>query len=146
MGTRPQGIVDEVAFWRRAVLAWMLIMLAETLSGTARNLFIAPVIGDLRARQLGVPVGCLLIFVIAWLTARWLDARTRRAQLAAGVLWVALTLMFEFLLGRALGMSWDRILSDYNPARGGLMLLGLAFMLFAPLIAARMRNASRNPP
>ena len=44
-----------------------------------------------------------------------------------GALWVALTLTFEILLGRAIGASWDRILSDYNPARGGFMLAGLAF-------------------
>ena len=61
--------------WRRAALVWMLIMLAETGHGVIRELFIAPVIGGLRARQLGVFVGCVIIFVIAWLTARWMGAR-----------------------------------------------------------------------
>ena len=75
---------------------------------------------------------------------RWISstAFARDGKLPA---WVE-ALNAEAIPDRALGMSWDRILSDYNPARGGLMLLGLAFMLFAPLIAARLRNASRNPP
>ena len=64
-------------------LAWMLIMLAETVHGMVRELFIAPVLGDLRARQLGVLVGCVLIFAIAWLTARWMGARTRRRSSAS---------------------------------------------------------------
>jgi hypothetical protein len=53
---------------------------------------------------------------------------------------VSLTVVFEFSLGRALGSSWDRILSDYDPSRGGLMLFGLAFMLGTPWLAARARG------
>ena len=139
MGTGSQGFTDDVAFWRRTTLAWMLIMLAETVHGAVREVFIAPVIGDLRARQLGVLVGSILVFAVAWLTARWMAARTRRMQATAGAMWVLLTLAFEFLLGRALGFGWDRILEDYNPARGGFMLLGLAFMGIAPMLAARLR-------
>ena len=45
--------------WLRASLVWMLIMLAETGHGMVREVFIAPVIGGLRARQLGVLVGCI---------------------------------------------------------------------------------------
>ena len=146
MGTESQGITDDVAFWRRSTLAWMLIIALESLHGAVREIFIAPVIGDLRARQLGVLAGCAIIFLVAWFTARWLAAYTRRLQLTAGLLWVALTLTFEVALGRATGASWDRILEDYNPARGGLMLLGLAFMASAPMLVARLRNISRKTP
>lgn len=124
----------------RASLTWMLIILAETLHGMAREIFIAPVLGDLRARQLGVAIGCVLIFVIAWLTARWLGAKSTRTQLLVGAYWVALTLAFEFALGRALGASWERILEDYNPARGGFMMLGMAFLFLSPWFAARLRR------
>jgi len=50
-----------------------------------------------------------------------------------------LTLIFEFALGRATGASWSRILSDYNPTHGGLMLLGLAFMFITPWLTRRLR-------
>jgi hypothetical protein len=126
--------------WWRASIVWMLIALAETLHGMAREIFIAPVLGDLRARQLGVAVGCVLIFAIAWTTAHWMGARSRRTQLQVGALWVAMTLAFEFALGRAVGASWSRILEDYNPARGGFMILGLAFLFLAPMLAARLRR------
>ena len=128
--------------WRRAVLAWMLIMLLETVHGTLRELFLAPVVGDLHARQAGVVVGSALVFAVAWLTSRWLGARSRRALLRVGGLWVALTLVFEIALGCATGASWDRIFSDYNPLRGGFMILGLAFMFVSPLLAARLRRAN----
>jgi hypothetical protein len=137
--TAERGQVDGFPVWR-ASLTWMLIILVETLHGMARVIFIAPVLGDLRARQLGVFVGCVLIFAIAWLTARWMGARTRRTQWLVGAYWVALTLGFELALGRAVGASWDRILEDYNPARGGFMIVGMAFLFLAPLLAARWRR------
>ncbi|HKU91638.1 MAG TPA: hypothetical protein VJP84_17740 [Steroidobacteraceae bacterium] len=134
-----RGEVEAFPWWR-ASLTWMLIILAETLHGMVREIFIAPVLGDLRARQVGVLVGCVLIFIIAWLTVRWIGAKSRRAQLEVGALWVVLTLIFEIALGRALGASWDRILEDYNPARGGLMILGMAFLFLAPRLAAAWRR------
>jgi hypothetical protein len=118
----------------------MLIILAETLHGLAREIFIAPVLGDLRARQVGVFIGCVLILLIAWPTARWVGARTTRTQLWVGAYWVALTLAFEFALGRALGASWERIFEDYNPARGGFMMLGMVFLFLSPMLAARLRR------
>jgi hypothetical protein len=122
--------------WMRATLTWMAMMLAETGHGVVREIFIAPVIGALPARQLGVLTGSLIVLAIAWLTARWVDARTSRAQYAVGALWVVLTILFEFSLGRATGMSWARLLGDYDPARGGFLLLGLAVMFLAPRIAS----------
>jgi hypothetical protein len=118
----------------------MLIILAETAHGMLRVLFIAPAIGDLRARQVGVLVGSVIVLAVAWLTARWLDARSRRLQFMVGAQWVALTLSFEILLGRAIGTSWERIASDFNPVRGGFMLAGLAVLFFAPRIAAKLRG------
>lgn len=119
------------------------MMVAETVHGIARELFIAPVIGDLRARQIGVFVASLIVLAIAWASARWMGANTRRAQIIVGILWVALTIVFEFSLGRAIGASWNRILSDYNPLRGGWMLLGLLVMMFAPMLGAGLRAKRR---
>lgn len=118
----------------------MLIAVAETGHGALREIFVAPLIGGGRAGQLGVLVGCVIIFCIAWLTSRWLNARTRGQQLMVGALWVALTLLFEIALGRAMALSWARIFSDYNLSRGGLMIFGLIFMWFAPMLAARRSN------
>lgn len=119
----------------------MAIILIETVNGTIREIFIAPALGDLHARQLGIPVACVIVFLIAWATIRWMGAVTRQLQLMVGLWWAALTLAFEITLGRATGMSWSRIFSDYDPTRGGFMVFGLAFMVFAPLLAAKLRRA-----
>jgi hypothetical protein len=126
---------------RRALVVWFVIILAETVHGVLRQLFLVPIVGDLRARQIGVLVGSLIILAVALLFSRWLGARTLRAQLLVGSAWVALTLAFELALGAALGLSLQRLLEDYDFSRGGLMVLGMLVMLLAPAVAARLRGA-----
>jgi hypothetical protein len=123
--------------WTRATLAWMLMMLVETVHGIAREVMLAPVIGDLRARQWGVLVGSLLVLAIACALSGWLRATTRGAQWVVGGYWLALTVLFEVLVGRATHMGWPRILANYNPAEGGFMVLGLLVMFLAPWLVAR---------
>ena len=122
--------------WSRAIAVWMAIMLAETAHGFVREIFIAPAIGALRARQWGVLVGSVLVLAITFATSRWMQASTRRAQLIVGGCWVVLTVSFEICVGRALGESWSRIFSDYNPVQGGFMLFGLLVMFLAPWLVA----------
>lgn len=132
IGSRADDVdIAEPIRWTPATLAWMAMMLAETMHAYAREVFIAPALGALRARQLGVAIGSILVLLVAWAFARWIGARSRRAQVLIGGFWVALTLVFEFSLGRAMHLSWSRLLSDYNPAQGGFMLLGLAVMFFS---------------
>jgi hypothetical protein len=49
-------------------------------------------------------------------------------------------LVFEVTLGRALGLSWERIVSDYLPSQGGLMIVGMTVLALAPSIAFRLRS------
>ena len=124
----------------RALVVVVGIACAETLHGVARTIWVTPRFGDLRARQLGVLTGSLLILAIATISIRWLGPRTDRQKLAIGALWVACMVAFEVGLGRALGASWSRLAADYDPAQGGFMLFGMAVLLLAPTIAARIRD------
>lgn len=124
----------------RGALAWVLIAAAETVHGVARGLFLAPRVGDLASRQIGVLTGSALILVIAWLLGRWIGATSRAQLLAVGTVWLVLMVAFEVGLGRALGLPWDRIASDYDPRQGGMMALGMAVLFLAPLLAARARG------
>ncbi len=123
-------------FLARGALAWVLIAAAETVHGVARGLFLTPRVGDLASRQIGVLTGSALILVIAWLLARWIGATSRSQLLAVGTVWLVLMAGFEAGLGRALGLPWHRIASDYDPRQGGMMALGMAVLFLAPLLAA----------
>jgi hypothetical protein len=126
--------------WPKAFAAWVFIAIAESIHGTLRRLFILPVIGDLRAHQIGVLIGCLIIFSIALACIRWIGARTLLEQLKIGMFWMALMVAFEVSLGMVFGYSLDRILLDYKILEGRFMILGMVFMLFAPTLAAKVRG------
>jgi hypothetical protein len=122
----------------RGSLVWFIIITVEAIHGVFRVFMIEPLIGDLRARQVSVFLGSILILAIAFIFVRWIKGNTSMDFLAVGIIWVGLTVGFEIVLGRfALGLSWERIASDYDPASGGLMIFGLVVMLLAPLVTAK---------
>ena len=126
--------------------AWLLGIFAETLHGILRGLFLVPIVGDLPARQIGVLSGSLIILAIAIASIKSIATRTRSLLLAIGGLWLVLTLAFEFLFGRYVaGASWDRLLSDYDPTRGGFLALGMIVLAIAPLVAAKLRGLPTAP-
>ena len=45
--------------WLRAFLVWLLIIAIESVHGTLRVLFLQPLVGDFRARQIAVFTGSL---------------------------------------------------------------------------------------
>jgi len=125
----------------RAFAVWLLIMFAESVHGTLRQIFIAPLIGDFPARRIAFFSGMLLIFLITYFFIRWISAETILSLFAIGLLWAFLTLLFEFGLGFfILGYSPERMFEDYDISRGGLMSFGIAFMIFAPVLAAKLRE------
>jgi hypothetical protein len=128
----------------RALLVWLVVIAAETAHGVLRGLLLVPLVGDRPARQFGVPVGSLIVLAVAYLFIRWIAAGTTLRLLGVGLLWVVLTVLFEIGLGRlALGLSWERITEDYDPARGGFLGLGLLCMAVSPLLAAWLRGLAR---
>ncbi|NBB81412.1 MAG: hypothetical protein GVY36_18560 [Verrucomicrobia bacterium] len=122
----------------RAGSIWLLIIVAEIIHGVARVRLLEPRIGDRRARQVAVFSGSIIVLVIAAITTPWLNPASEVAAFVVGMGWVVATVAFELLLGRyVIGMSWPRLLADFNLARGGLMPIGLLVMLLAPWIAQR---------
>jgi hypothetical protein len=126
----------------RALLVWLLMMVIETIHGVLRNLLLVPLVGDLRARQLGVFIGSALILGIAVLLIDWIRPSSIRDLLVIGAMWLALTLSFEFGLGHALGRPWSALVADYDLTRGGLLSIGMVVLALSPWIAARIRQYS----
>jgi hypothetical protein len=132
---------NRQSVYLRGLFVWVMFMSAEVLHGTARILWLEPLIGDVKARQISVFTGLVIILAIVIASIRWIGA-TPIAQLwGIGLLWLGLTVGFEIVLGRFfMRLSWERIASDYNLLQGGLMPLGLLFLTLSPIIAAKVRG------
>lgn len=127
----------------RAILIWLLIMVAESLQGAARRLLLSPAMQQ-ALLQISVIVGVGVIFAITWCFMPWMRIRSARRALAIGALWALLTLTFEFGVGVIMGATWNRILADYDLPHGGLMPLGLLAMALTPWAVWRLQ-ARRRP-
>jgi hypothetical protein len=108
-----------------------------------RRLFLEPQLGDLPARQVSVFTGAVLIVLVFWFTLRWVGRQPASGWWTFGLLWLALTLIFEISLGRVTGMSWARIASDFDPRGGGLLGFGMLVIAVAPRILAGRRGLIR---
>jgi hypothetical protein len=125
----------------KALAIWLIFITAESMNGFLRETLLVPLWGGLRAHQVSFVIGSTLILAIATLLIPWLRISRLSQLFGVGSLWMVLTVGFEIVLGRLLiGYSWQRILADYNLLEGRLMLLGLILLIFAPLIATRLRK------
>jgi hypothetical protein len=134
----------------RGIVVWLVFIIAESLNGTIRTLWLVPSLGELRAHQISFLTGSILVLAIAkrcceaqiaTLFIRWLQASHISQLLGVGVLWLLLTVAFEIILGRFIfAYSWERIATDYNLLQGGLMPIGLVLLTLSPLMAGKIRG------
>lgn len=137
---------EDRTYWLRALALWMILMLAETLHGLWRVKVLAIWIGDAAAREVSVFTGSLVILLITFAFIGWISARSAPTLLMVGATWVALTVVYEFILGRVVfHQTWADIASDFDLLHGRLLPIGLLFLLFAPLLAARLRGQIGRP-
>lgn len=129
----------------RALMVWLLIIAAESVQGGLRRLLTSPE-ADFAIRQVSVILGAGVIFAITWVCLRWMRVRSAADALAIGVVWVILTLVFEFAIGRATGVSSERIHADYDLLHGGLMPLGLLAMALTPWAVRHLQARRLGPP
>lgn len=127
----------------RAIVVWIVIILAETVHGIARIQILEPSVGEFRARQMAVFSGAAIIFLVTRSLIRWIGANGPFALVAIGLFWMVLTIAFELLIGRfVFGFSWQRIAAEYDITSGSLMPLGLVFLVFCPLLASISRKSN----
>ncbi|MBN2184920.1 MAG: hypothetical protein JW746_06290 [Candidatus Krumholzibacteriota bacterium] len=125
----------------RAVLIWFLFSILATLNGIMRNSFINPVIGEHNGHIVSTVILSLLIFFVTLSLIKWISPKNRKEAAGIGLLWVLMTIAFEFLAGHYLfGHSWDRLLADYDLAKGRFWVLVLIVTYFAPVWSAKVKK------
>ena len=125
----------------RAVAIWFVLLTLAVINGVLRDFWLAPRLGDTTGRALSTILLCGLILLATWLTIRWIRPATAEAALRVGMLWLGLTLTFEFVVGHyGFGKPWPELLADYDIRRGRIWVLVLLVTFLAPLWTARLRS------
>jgi hypothetical protein len=126
-----------------AVLVWLLLAAAMFANGTLRVLVFQPRLGEHLARQVATGTGLLVVFTFALVLVRRLESPSSADLLKVGVLWLVLTLVFEFGMGTLSGASWETMLADYDILHGRLWPLIPVSALIAPWFWGAVGAAGR---
>lgn len=124
----------------RAAAVWSVILLFAVGNGILREAVLMPRFTVSAAYLISGLLLSLIILGVAIGFAPWLRLGQPNRSLATGLLWLALTLIFEFAFGGWIqGRSWEELLEAYTFKDGNIWPLVLLVTLMAPAIAHSIR-------
>jgi hypothetical protein len=128
----------------RYLLAWIPGIPIAIANGMIREFVYRRWLDELPAHQLSVVSFILLFGLYVWMIIPWLHCHSVTDALRVGMLWLVLTVGFEFLFGHfVMGHPWPTLFHDYNVFEGRLWVGALAWTLVAPGLVWRLqRNAA----
>ena len=138
-----RAALEDWMIWR-AVAVWFGILVLANINGAARQVWLIPWIGETAGRVASTLALCGIVVLLTWRTIRWIGPATAGRAVRIGVVWLGLTLAFEFLVGHyVFGQPWSTLLEDYDITRGRVWPLALLVVLFAPVLAAHLKGLFR---
>lgn len=128
----------------KSLLAWLVILCLAVANGALREALLIPLLG----RSVGLVLSGLLlsalIALVAYAFVRIQQGLRVSQALSVGVLWLCLTLVFEFSFGRYVQQkSWTELLDAYTFKDGNVWPMVLLVTLLAPTLAAMAFERSR---
>ena len=124
----------------RVVGIWILFVVVAKLNAVIREQILTPMIGQGLALPFSGVLLSILIFLITLGVVPFLNIYYSLGFWRVGIVWVLLTLIFEFVLGHCIiGNSWDSVLAIFNITEGNFFILVLLITAFSPYIAAKIR-------
>ena len=115
-------------------LCWFPMLLIAVINGTARDLWYKKYIGELPGHQISTISLIILFGFYIWFVINKFPPNSGKQAILIGLLWLTLTLLFEFSFGRIRGNSWAKLLEDYNILKGHIWILILIWTTIAPYI------------
>lgn len=117
-------------------LFWIPLVFIAIINGAIRDIVYRDSLGDLAAHQVSTATGILLFGLYIWaLGLKW-ELESVRQAVTVGLIWLCLTLAFEFLFFHyAMGHPWSELLDAYNIFEGKVWVLVLVFVVVAPWLS-----------
>jgi hypothetical protein len=125
----------------RYLLAWFVMLLVAVANGALRDFTYGRYLSELHAHQLSTLSGMILLGIVMWGYVHFWPPASMRQALFIGLLWMGLTVAFEFLFFHFVARhSWAELLSNYEVAQGRMWVFLLAWIVLAPCLFYRMRQ------
>lgn len=125
----------------KAILLWFVLMVLAIANGTVRLKLIIPFTGLAAGLAISTVMLCALILLTTWLSIRWMGPQDGQQAWRIGLLWLAMTLAFEFGAGHFLFKKpWSELLVDYDITQGRIWVLVPIVTAVAPWWMAKLRG------
>lgn len=121
-------------------LVWLAILVLAVLNGGLREAVLLKHLDLTSAQLLSAVLLCAAILLMAWWLVHWLGVYDARSLWLVGVIWLVLTLVFEFSYGLARGLDWSEMLAAYTFKDDNLWPLCLLITLMAPWLVGWYRG------
>jgi len=121
----------------RALIVWLGILVLAFANGALREAILRPLVGEVLGRAISSVSLAVAILVTTWLTIGWIRPASSADAWTVGLVWLGLTLSFEFLAGHFIfGDPWRQLWAEYNVFRGRLWILVPLITVLAPVMTA----------
>lgn len=130
----------EATMWKY-VLAWFPMVIIAVLNGTVREAWYGKYLDELPAHQISTVSGVLLFGIYIRHILRFLKPASSMQAVTIGIVWLGLTVAFEFLfMHYVAGRSWEVLLHDYNILAGRVWVVVLVWVAVAPYVFYKLKR------
>jgi predicted membrane-bound spermidine synthase len=126
------------------LIAWFVMLLVSVANGALRQFTFGKYLDEKSAHQISTVIGIFLLGIVIRAYVRRYPPDSGRQALLIGLLWMALTVAFEFLFFHYVGgRSWSELLANYNLFEGRVWVAVLAWVAIAPYLFFRLKSPGR---
>lgn len=117
------------------------MLLLSVVNGAVRDLTYGRRMDELAAHQLSTASGVLILGIVIRAFVRRQPPASGRQAAAIGLLWLCLTVAFEFIFFHyAGGHSWAELLANYNILKGRVWVAVPVWIAVAPYLFFRIHG------
>ena len=123
------------------IISWIPGIPIAIVNGLLRNSLYRHFLNELHAHQLSAVSFVVFFGIYVWFVIKWLKLSSSQDALLLGLIWLVLTIAFEFLFGHfVMGNPWSKLFHDYNLFAGRVWVLVLLWIAIAPIIFHRVQK------
>jgi hypothetical protein len=125
-------------YWKY-FFAWFGLVVLGLLNAAMRQVVYARYVSELAGHQISTLTLAVLVGLYAWALSGFLKLSSPGEAIGVGLMWMVLTIVFEFALGRyVVGDSWGTLLRAYNLLEGRVWGLFVLWVGVAPYVFYRI--------
>lgn len=111
------------------------------LNGIIRNYGYQKYTGELAGHQISTVTAIILFGIYIWLILQYLKIQLASQAIVVGLIWLGLTIAFEFLFGHYVaGHTWEKLFADYKIWEGRIWILVLIWTAIGPFVIFKLKS------